>query len=96
MLKKTDDYLILILERNKCDLKYCNTVGTLRCVNTAGSYECVCNDGYSGVNCTTCKLHKMDCMNSFQPTRAATRVHAYVTEYVMFRVDSILKCTCAL
>ena len=48
----------VLADRDECELGFCHTAGTRQCVNTAGSYNCVCNDGYIGTNCTAGKQQK--------------------------------------
>lgn len=41
--------IILYLDIRECDTNPC--MNNARCVELAGSYECVCQPGYSGINC---------------------------------------------
>ena len=39
---------LIVIDLNECDLNYDGCDGNATCNDTDGSYECTCNDGYTG------------------------------------------------
>ena len=47
-----------LLEINECEDGVHGCGGNTECLNTVGSYECVCKEGYAGQNCDGLYLRK--------------------------------------
>ena len=64
------DYFILIIsEINECAPLPCGDMGF--CRNMLGYYECICNPGWTGVNCSEGKTTAWACYN-LNPSSAET------------------------
>ena len=54
-------FFIIAIDINECDTSPCSSDAT--CSNIGGSFQCTCNNGFSGngVNCTGTKLFILSC-----------------------------------
>jgi hypothetical protein len=52
---KINRFIIFFPDVDECELEIHNCDVNAECIDTVGSYECVCNQGYSGdgINCTS-------------------------------------------
>ena len=52
---KINQFIIFFPDVDECELEIHNCHVNAECIDTVGSYECVCNQGYSGdgINCTS-------------------------------------------
>ena len=69
-------YIVLVLDVPECETGVDNCHQNAMCFNTIGSFECMCNAGFTG-NGITCTGNYITCFNPSSPPSFPVCKHKY-------------------